>query len=79
MSLRKQEDERLALRSQMSVEERERQRIEDIKAAEKEKAEVRYVWSIVSRDPTLLCSYLLCRPLQNAATAATLVVRSGNS
>ena len=41
VSLRKHQDERLALRSQMSVEEDERRRIEDIKAEEKEKAEVR--------------------------------------
>lgn len=40
VSLRKQEDERLALRSQMSVDEDERRRIEDIKAEEKEQAEV---------------------------------------
>lgn len=40
VSLRKHEDERLALRSQMSVEEAERRLIEDIKADEKEKAEV---------------------------------------
>lgn len=40
VSLRKHQDERLALRSQMSVEEDERRRIEDIKAEEKEKAEV---------------------------------------
>lgn len=40
MSLRKHEDERLALRSQMNVEEDERRRIEDVKAEEKEKAEV---------------------------------------
>lgn len=41
-SLRRHEDERLALRSQMNLEEAERRRIEDIKAEEKEKAEVRY-------------------------------------
>lgn len=41
VSLRKHQDERLALRSQMSVEEDERRRIEDIKAEEKEKEEVR--------------------------------------
>lgn len=41
VSLRKHQDERLALRSQMGVEEDERRRIEDIKAEEKEKAEVR--------------------------------------
>ncbi|CAM9137449.1 unnamed protein product [Choristocarpus tenellus] len=36
---RKHDDERLALRSQMSVEEAERTRIEDLKAEQKEKAE----------------------------------------
>lgn len=40
ISLRKHEDERLALRSQMNVEEAERRLIEDLKAEAKEKAEV---------------------------------------
>lgn len=40
VSLRKHHDERLALRSQMGVDEAERSLIEDIKAEEKEKAEV---------------------------------------
>lgn len=42
VGLRKHQDERLALRSQMSVEEAERTLIEEIKAKEKEKAEVRH-------------------------------------
>lgn len=41
VSLRKHHDERLALRSQMNVEETERRQIEEIKAEQKEKAEVR--------------------------------------
>lgn len=53
ISLRKHHDERLSLRSQMGVDEAERRLIDDIKAEEKEKAEVGlYCSKTRSRDKT---------------------------
>lgn len=58
VGLRKHHDERLALRSQMKVEEAERRLIEDLKAEEKEKAEVGMQDFVFGKNPRKVECYL---------------------